>query len=143
MTPPRHLLRLAAGAALTLAAGCGGDEVQATDDHTPVSYTVLVDGAPTTAPFALTQGRAVLVQLKFVNACNEDLDAVEGSHFGGLTFSPTSLATAARVAGHNYQFTVTGGTPGTGTVVVGFGHDAQADETSFPAAGVTVQAVVP
>jgi hypothetical protein len=49
------------------------------------------------------------------------------------------LATVARVPGHNYRFLVTGGTPGTGTLQVGFGHDSLADETAFPTVATTVQ----
>jgi len=49
----------------------------------------------------------------------------------------------ARVTDHNYQFDVTGGTPGTGTIVVSFGHDELADETTFPAADVTVASASP
>jgi hypothetical protein len=139
MNPLGPSLRLVAGAALVFAAGCSSNETTAVDDHTPVSYTVLVDSVPAEAPFVLTQGQTVRVQLKFVNAANEDLDDVEGTHFGGLTFTPASLATVERVAGHTYRFDVTGETPGTGTVEVSFGHDAQADETTFPAVAVTVQ----
>lgn len=127
-------------AALTLATGCGSDETQApAEDHTPVSYTVLIDDTPTAAPFTLTQGETVRVRLKFVNAAGEDLDDVEGSHFAGLTFSPTSLATVTRVTDHHYQFDVTGGIPGTGTVHVGYGHDELADEHSFTPVAVTVE----
>jgi hypothetical protein len=138
MTPPRLLVRLAAGAALALLAACGSDEIQSNDDHTPVSYTVLVDDAPVTAPFALTSGETVRVRLKFVNAAGEDLDEVEDSHFAGLTFEPTSLATAARVTDHHFQFDVTGGEPGTGTVAVSYGHDEEADEHAFQPAGISV-----
>ena len=140
MTPPRFLVRLATGAALTLLAACGSDETQATDDHTPVSYTVLIDDAPVTAPFALTAGETVRVRLKFVNAAGENLDDVEASHFAGLTFAPTSLATATRVTDHHFQFDVTGGEPGTGSVTVSYGHDEAADEHTFQAAGISVAA---
>ena len=143
MTPPRQLVRLAAGAALTLLAACGSDETQANDDHTPVSYTVLVDDAPVTAPFALTSGATVRVRLKFANAAGEDLDEVETSHFAGLTFAPASLATATRLTDHHFQFDVTGGEPGTGTVTVSYGHDEQADEHTFPAAALSVAALAP
>jgi len=135
----RWLCSVAAMAALSLAAGCGDDETQGPDDdHTPVSYTVLIDDVAATPPLTMTQGQTVRVRLKFVNAAGEDLDVVENEHFGGLTFTPTSLASATRVSGHSYQFDVTGGAPGTGTVAVGFGHDALADETSFDPVPLTV-----
>ncbi len=134
------LLRLAACAALTFAAACGSDETQATDEHVPASYTILVDGAETSPPFTLTQDQTVRVRLRFLNAAGADLDDVESDHFGGLTFDPASLATATRVAGRNYQLDVVGDTPGTGTVQVRYGHDELADETTFTPVAVTVQA---
>jgi hypothetical protein len=132
------LLRLAACAALPLAVACGGDETQATEDHTPASYTILVDGTEASLPLTLTAGQTVRVRLKFVNAEDEDLDDVEAEHFGGLTFEPASLAAVARVTDHNYQFDVTGGTPGTGTVQVSYGHDEAADEHTFEPVAATV-----
>ena len=138
MTLHQTLVRFSTAVVLTLAA-CGSDETQGTADHTPVSYTVLIDDAPATAPYTFTQGETVRVRLKFLNAANEDLDDLEATHFGGLTLEPGALATVTRVPDHNFQFDVTGGTPGAGTVQVGYGHDAQADETSFPAAAVTVE----
>jgi hypothetical protein len=134
------LLRLAACAALPLAVACGGDETQATEDHTPVTFTILVDGTETSPPLTLTAGQTVQVRLKFFNAADEDLDDVEAEHFGGLTFDPSSLASVVRVSGHNYQFDVTGGTPGTGTVQVSYGHDEGADEHTFKLVAVTVTA---
>jgi hypothetical protein len=133
------LLRLAACAALPLAIACGGDETQATEDHTPVTYTLLV-GTATTPPLTLTEGQTVRVRLKFFNAAGEDLDDVESEHFGGLAFEPASLAAVTRVTGHNYQFDVTGGTPGTGTVQVSYGHDEEADEHTFEPFAATVVA---
>jgi hypothetical protein len=41
------------------------------------------------------------------------------------------LATAASVAEHHYQLDITGGTPQTGQMTVGFGHEAAADEHTF------------
>lgn len=134
------LLRLAACAALPLAVACGGEETQGTEDHTPVTYTLFVDGVETTPPLTLTEGQTVRVRLKFFNAADEDLDDVEAEHFGGLTFDPASLASVARVSGHNYQFDLTGGTPGTGTVQVSYGHDEAADEHTFKLIAATVVA---
>jgi hypothetical protein len=139
----RWLAVFTTAAALTLATGCG-DETQApAEDHTPVSFTVLIDGTETAAPFSLTEGQTVRVQLKFANAAGEDLDEVEATHFAGLTFTPSSLATATRLADHHFQFDVTGGAPGTGTVQVSYGHDELADEHSFTPAAVTTEASPP
>ena len=124
-----------------IVAACGDDESPAgTEDHTPVTYSVLVDGSETEPPFTLTEGEEVTVQLKFFNAEDEDLDEVETDHFGGLTFNPTSLATVTRDPLHNYRFTVVGGTAGAGTVQVSYGHDEAADETTFDPVPVTVEA---
>ena len=136
----RPLVRLAASAAIVLVAACGGDESQATDDHVAATFSVLIDDVPATAPLTFTSGETVRVRLKFVNAAGEDLDDVEAEHFGGLTFSPASLATVVPASDHHFQFDVTGGTPGTGTVQVSYGHDSAADEVTFPAATVTVNA---
>ena len=46
----------------------------------------------------------------------------------------------ARVTDHNYQFDVTGGTPGTGTVQVSYGHGEDADEHTFDPVAATVLA---
>jgi hypothetical protein len=135
---PLMIGRWSAAAALTLIVACGGDETQPTEDHTPQSYTITVDGAPVSTPYSLAAGETVVVQIHFVNQAGDNLDDVESSHFAGLTFSPSSLATAERHADHHFQFDVTGGTAGSGTVTVGFGHDDAADEKTFPAAPVTV-----
>ena len=94
------------------------------------------------APRALRapSGETVRVRIKFVNAVDEDLDEVEAEHFGELTFTTSALATAERDSGHPFQFDVTGGAPGSGTVQVSYGHDATAGEVTFPAAAVTVAA---
>ena len=139
MTLHQAVIRYSAFAALTLVVACGSDETQAVDDHTPVSYTVLVDDAPATAPFTFTQGETVRVRFKFLNAANEDLDDIAATHFAGLSFEPGTLATVARVADHNFQFDVTADTPGSGVMHVTFGHDAQADEHVLDDATVTVQ----
>jgi hypothetical protein len=128
---------MAAGAA-GLLAGCGGDETTGSGDHTPVRYEVLVGGEAVEAPFNFILGETARVQLKFYNSDDEDLDSVEDSHFGGLTFDPASMVTVTRVSGRNYQFDVTGNTIRPGTVTVSYGHSEQADEVEFPAEAVNV-----
>jgi hypothetical protein len=57
-----------------------------------------------------------------------------------LNFTPASLATTADVADDNLQKDVTfQGMPGTGTLMVGYGHDPAADELSFGPFNVTVE----
>jgi hypothetical protein len=119
-------------------AACSDSEAPPAEDHTPASYSLQVDDVPVSAPYTFEEGRMVRVRIKFFNAAQEDLDDVESSHFGAITFEPTSLASVVRVTGHNYQFDVTGGNAGTGTLQVSYGHDEAADEQTFPAAAVTV-----
>lgn len=123
-----------------LAACSDNESPSGTEDHTPTTYTVLVNGSEMTPPIVLVEGQAATVQLKFFNAEDEDLDIVEDTHFGGLTFSPENLATVARDPDHNYRLTVTGETVGIGTVQVSHGHDEAADETTFAPVPVTVEA---
>jgi hypothetical protein len=141
MRVDRMLPRLGAAAVIVSLSACGGDEpTGSTHDHTPVSYTVLVNDVETSPPFTLVGGQTYRIRLKFRNAAGEDLDEVESDHFAGLRFNPASLASVARVGDHNYQFDVTGGTEGTGTVQVVYGHDEAADEHSFDPVAITVEA---
>ena len=135
----RPLSSLAVVSVLLFAVACGNDETAApADDHTPVSYTVLINDIQVTAPYTFIQGQTARVRLKFLNAASEDLDDVESAHFAGLSFDPASLATVTRVTDHHYQFDVTGGAPGTGTLTVRFGHDELADEHTFTPVDVFV-----
>ena len=135
--------RWSSAAGLALVAACGGDETQPTEDHTPTSYTISVENIPVTAPYSFPLGQTVLVRIEFTNAAGEILDDVESSHFAALTFQPGSLASAERRADHHFQFEVTGDAEGTGTMMVGFGHDDSADEETFSPAPVTIVGETP
>jgi hypothetical protein len=124
--------------ATLVATGCSDNEAPPAEDHQPETYSILVNDVPVSEPYTFREGRSVRVRIKFFNAAQEDLDEVEDSHFGGLTFEPASLATVARVEGLNYQFDVTVGTPGTGTLQVSYGHEEAADEHTFEPVAVTV-----
>ena len=128
MRPFQRIFLYLVPALVTVLAGCGGDEPTAAPDHTPASFNMLINDVTVTEPYTFPSGQTVRVRLKLFNAAQDDLDDVEAEHFAGLTFDPVSRATAVRVADHNYQFDVTGGTPGSGTVTIGFGHDEAADE---------------
>jgi hypothetical protein len=121
----------------TVVTACSDNEAPPDEDHTPVSYTIQVNDLPVSEPYTFGSG-TVRVRIKFFNAAQHDLDDVESSHFAGLTFEPASRATAVRVADHNYQFDVTGGAPGGGTLQVSYGHSEQADEHVFEPAAITV-----
>jgi hypothetical protein len=135
----RFLLTLVPAAVAAIGTACGGgDELQSNEDHTPVSYSVLIDDQPVSAPYTFVAGETARVRIKFFNAAGEDLDSEEAGHFARLTFDPITLATAERMDDHHFQFDVTGRTAGTGTVQVGYGHDDFADETVFDPAPVSV-----
>ena len=124
---------------LGLVAGCGSDETAPAPDHTPTSYNLIINNVPVTEPYSLAAGQTSHIRIKFFNAAGEDLDAIEAEHFGGLTFNPGSLATVQRTTGFHYQFDVTASTvPGSGVLLVGFGHSEDADEVSFDPAAVNV-----
>ena len=127
----RTLLHLPLAALVVAASACSDDAAPPAEDHTPVTYNVLVDDAAATAPYTFTAAQTVRVRLKFFNAAKDDLDDVEADHFGGLAFNPASLATVTRVTRHNYQIDVTGGTAGTGTLQVSYGHDEAARRGDF------------
>jgi hypothetical protein len=134
----RTLLCFTPAGLVVVAAACGDTEAPSLTDHTPFTYNLLVNDVAVSAPYTFTAGQTVRVRIKFFNAEQQDLDPVEGEHFGGLTFEPASLATVARVTGHNFQFDVTAGTAGTGTLQVGYGHDELADEVTFDPAPATI-----
>ncbi|HEX5576424.1 MAG TPA: hypothetical protein VFX42_11160 [Gemmatimonadales bacterium] len=122
----------------TLISACGSDEPAATDDHTPTTYTVVINELPATSPYNFTVGQTVRVRLRLFNVAGENLDDVEAEHFAAISFNPSDLVTFTRVPGHNYQFDVTGNTAGTGTMLVTFGHDEQADEVTLDPSAVAV-----
>jgi hypothetical protein len=134
----RAILGLVPVALVTVVAGCGGDEPLATHDHTPTTFSVLINDLAVTAPYTIPSGETVRVRLKLFNAAQDDLDDVEAEHFAGLTFNPVSRATAVRLADHHYQFDVTGGVPGSGAMTIGFGHDEAAAEHTLGPANITV-----
>jgi hypothetical protein len=138
MTHFKPALLLLAG---LFATACSDNEAPPAEDHTPATYSIQVNEVPVSAPYSFVEGETVRVRIKFFNADQEDLDEVEDSHFGGLIIEPASLATVVRVAEHNYQFDVTGGAPGSGTLQVGYGHEEAADEKTFPSTAVTVTPV--
>src|SRR3954465_4018187 len=123
--------RISLAGALFLAAAGGGDETAPVEDHTPASYNLIVNDVPQTTPYVLTAGQTSRIQIKFFKRAGDDPGDVGAEHFGRLTFSPTSLATATRLADHHFQFDVTAPHVGSGTLQVSFGHDDTANEKTF------------
>lgn len=122
--------------AVWLAAACSDSEAPA-EDHTPATYNLIVNDVQQTAPYILPAGQSH-VQVKLFNAAGEDLDDVEATHFAGLAFDPTSLATATRLSDHHFQFDVITTTAGSGTLQVSFGHSEDTDEKAFDSVAVSV-----
>jgi hypothetical protein len=126
-------------AALALA-GCDDDEIAPEEGHTPDDAALFVDGTEVTDGLVLPAGEAVRVEVRFLHE-GEVITGIEGEHHASLTFAPSTLATVGSVADHNFQKDVTAqAAPGAGTVVVGYGHDEDADELSFDPIPVTVVA---
>jgi hypothetical protein len=123
-------------AALAFAA-CGEDETGPEEVHTPDDAALFVNGTDVSDGLVLPAGEVVRVEVRFLHD-GEVITGIEGEHHAGLTFTPGTLASAASVADHNFQKDVTGSAPGDGTVMVGYGHDEDADELSFGPYDVTV-----
>ncbi|HSE45131.1 MAG TPA: hypothetical protein VLB12_12660 [Gemmatimonadales bacterium] len=123
--------------------GCSSDETVAGDDHDPVSVTFSVDGAPPggDGKLHLPEGQTVTVRATFLNAGGDNLDDVEDTHFSSLTFNPAGIATPTidPNAHFSHQVVVNATAATTGTVTVGFGHDAAADEHSLGPIDVVVE----
>jgi hypothetical protein len=126
-------------AALAFSA-CGDDETAPEEGHTPDDARLFVSGTDVSDGLVLPAGEVVRVEVRFLHE-GEVVTGIEDEHHAGLTFTPTTLATVASVADHNFQKDVTGqGALGAGTVMVGYGHDEAADELSFGPFDVTVVA---
>ena len=125
---------------LTLAA-CGEDETAPEEGHTPEDAALFVDGAEVTDGLVIPAGETIRVEVRFLDDEGEVITGIDADHHAGLSFTPATLANVARVADHNFQKDVTGqATVGTGTVLVGYGHDEAADELSFGPFPVSVVA---
>ena len=121
-------------------AACGDDETGPEEDHTPHSAALFINGVDVTDGVILPAGETVRAEVRFLDEDGEVITGIE-DHFAGLTFTPSSLATVTRVVGDNFQHDVTAqADAGTGSVVVGYGHDEAADELEFPAINVTIVA---
>jgi hypothetical protein len=129
-----------AGLALVVAvAGCGTEP--ASEGHTPASARLFSSTGELTPTVTLSPGVTVRIEVRFYHDDGDEITGIEDEHFSGLTFSPGTLATVTPVSGHHFQFDVVPqGAAGTGTVTVGYGHDAEADELSFGPFTVTITA---
>jgi hypothetical protein len=129
-------------AVLTFAA-CDDDETGPEEGHTPTDVALFVEGVEVIDDLILPAGEPVRVEVRFLDDEGEEITGIEDDHHTALTFTPSTLASVASVDGQNFQKDVTGqGDPSTGTVLVGYGHNEDADELSFGPFDVTI-AVAP
>ena len=118
-------------------AACGSET--APEDHTPASAKLFAAGQELTPNLVLTRGQTVRIEVRFYHTDGAQITGIETAHFAALAFSPATLATVAPVAGQHFFFDVTAqNAAGSGTVSVGYGHDAAADELTFGPFQVTV-----
>jgi hypothetical protein len=122
-----------------LLAGCGSEEMTG-HDHTPATAALFVGGVDVTDDLTLAAGQVTEVEVRFFAADGDEIVGIEDEHYSSLVFSPGSLATAVYATGRHFLLEVTAqASAGTGTVTVGYGHDAAADELTFGPFDVTVQ----
>jgi hypothetical protein len=115
--------------ALLIIAGCNSDESNAPHSHTPESVKLFDGATELTEPFQFRAAQTTRIEVKLYNDEGEEI-ALDVDHVVGVTFAPATLATVAAVAGEPTQFDITGGTAGSGTATVGWGHDTP-DELTF------------
>lgn len=126
---------------LLVIAACSDNEAPPDEGHSPSSAALVVDGNPVAEgdPVVLVAGSDVPVEVKFYHDDGDEITGIEETHFASLTFTPSTIASAADVQDQHFHKTVTAGADiGTGTVTVGYGHDEAADELTFGPFTVTV-----
>lgn len=116
-----------------LVAACDSTEPPA-EDHTPVRVVAAVNGTlMADDTLRLTDAGTDTVRLTFYNQSDENLDVAEGEHFSLLTFTPAPGLAVTMDPSHHFrhQVVVTAVAGTTGTVDIGYGHDAAAAEEAF------------
>jgi hypothetical protein len=127
------LTLFAAGAALV--AACDSSEEMAAEDHTPVRFDIAVNGITMVDDtIRLHAGLVDTVRFTFFTAADDDLVDHETDHYSTLTFPGGVAATAATDPTAHFSQIVTNTEAAgiKGAAAVGYGHDAAADENSFP-----------
>lgn len=121
--------------AAVLVAACGSSSEPAAEDHVPAHFEIAVNGAMMVDDtIRLHAGAVDTVRFTFYNAADEDLIVHEGEHYSGLVFPGGVNASAATDSAAHYSQIVTNAEAAgvVGVATVGYGHDAMADESSFP-----------
>ena len=127
----RLLLPSALLAVVSLGA-CSDDEAAAPHDHTPASAKLFVNDGDVSAGLLLEAGAVTPVEVRFYAEDGDEILGTELDHFAALNFTPGALATPVMLVDNHYAFDVTAQAgAGAGTVLVGWGHEATADDLSF------------
>jgi len=139
---PRIAPRLLRAPVLALAfaiGACSSDEAVAPENHTPASAKLFVNDVDMTSDLVLPAGAVTTVEVRFYAADGDEITGISDTHYAGLAFTPAALATGVgQVDAHFFIDVTAQGSAGTGTVSVGYGHDAAADELTFGPFPVTV-----
>jgi hypothetical protein len=132
---------LALVAAITVLGACSSEETAPEEHATPVDAKLFIQGTEVTPDITLPAGQTVRVEVRFLDANGDVIVGLEDEHYTALTFSPASLAATAAVTGQRFfvDVTVQAASGAAGTVTVGFGHDALADEGTFGPFDVAIQ----
>jgi hypothetical protein len=132
-----NMLRLSPAllSGLLAIAACSDNEAPPEEGHTPATAALVVDGNPVDqgGQVVLVAGTTVPVEVKFYHDDGDEITGIEAEHFAKLTFTPETLATSEDVPDQHFHKQVTAGPDiGSGSITVGYGHDEEADELTFP-----------
>jgi hypothetical protein len=131
------VLLSAIGICAILTGACGDSKEPITvADRSPARVALAVDGtAMTTDTLFLPAGQTVTVRATFFNSANDNLDGDEASHYTLLTFLPAGLASGTIDPAHHFtqSVQVQGAVGATGTVSIGYGETALADDHTLSA----------
>jgi len=116
-----------------LVAACNSSESTGSGQHKPDRANLVVGSSPMLDDtLRIPFNTNATVRVIFYDG-NTNLDKVEMDHFSSLTFTPSTGFTVTPDPTHHYRHVVNAtSAPGTvGTVDIGFGHDAAADEATL------------
>lgn len=141
-TAPRLVTRvLVPSLFLAVAAlvGCNNDEAAAPHDHTPASAKLFVNDVDVSADLLLVAGSVTRVEVRFYDDDGDEILGTELDHYAALHFTPGALGVPVILVDNHFAFDVTAQAgAGTGTAMVGWGHEASADDLGFGPFPVTV-----
>ncbi len=136
-------VRFALVACLAIAMGAcrEADEITGEETHTPVMARLYANGEELTPNVSLTRGQTLRIEVRFFAAGGDYISGIEADHFAKLTFNAATLASATDVPDLRFfKYVVSQASAGTtGTVSVGYGHRAAADEHRFGPFQVTIR----